>query len=217
MNVSKEDYSRIYKHYESILEKYGPNSRGMDWPKDEDVIKRYLVMSQVGQFENSEQTPHSMLDLGCGIGLLSEFLYQEFPSKYTYHGVDISDKMISTGKNLYPNVSLECRDILVNPFGKDQFDFVVMNGLLTEKVDLKKDKMIAFAEKIIRSAFDSARIGVAFNTMSSHVDWERDDLFHWKLDEMVGFLVKECSRNIQVRMDYGLYEYTVYVYKKPVV
>ena len=73
--------------------------------------------------------------------------------------------------------------------------------------------MVAFASDIIRAAFDTARIGIAFNVMSKNVDWERDDLFHWGLDELTAFLTKDISRRFVLRNDYGLYEYTVYVYR----
>jgi hypothetical protein len=37
-------------------------------------------------------------------------------------------------------------------------------------------------------------------------------LFHLPLDLLSNFLVKNISRNFIIRNDYGLFEYTVYVY-----
>lgn len=54
---------------------------------------------------------------------------------------------------------------------------------------------------------------MAFNVMSKNVDWEREDLFHMPLDELSAFLTSSISRNFIIRNDYGLYEYTVYVYR----
>jgi hypothetical protein len=54
---------------------------------------------------------------------------------------------------------------------------------------------------------------MAFNVMSKHVDWERDDLFHLPFDELGRWLVSSISRNFVIRADYGLYEYTTYVYR----
>ena len=45
------------------------------------------------------------------------------------------------------------------------------------------------------------------------VDWEKDFLFHLPLDTLAFFLTKELTRNFIIRNDYGLYEYTVYLYK----
>ncbi len=56
--------------------------------------------------------------------------------------------------------------------------------------------------------------GVAFNVMSKDVDWEREDLFHLPLNVLSNFLTKEVTRDFIIRYDYGLYEYTTYLYKK---
>ncbi len=55
---------------------------------------------------------------------------------------------------------------------------------------------------------------MAFNVMSKHVDWEREDLFHLPFDTLAEFLKKELTRNFVFRNDYGLYEYTTYVYRE---
>jgi hypothetical protein len=66
-------------------------------------------------------------------------------------------------------------------------------------------------------AWDITNIGMAFNVMSTQVDWQREDLFHVPMDLMGDFLHKNVSRNFTIRRDYGLYEYTVYVFKSPII
>ncbi|RBB95712.1 SAM-dependent methyltransferase, partial [Pseudomonas sp. MWU12-2115] len=50
--------------------------------------------------------------------------------------------------------------------------------------------------------------------MSKEVDWERDDLFHVPVTQLTHFLSRELSRHYVVRHDYGLYEYTTFVYRE---
>ena len=59
------------------------------------------------------------------------------------------------------------------------------------------------------------RKGLAFNVMSKHVDWERDDLFHVPMDRVAALMHRLAGRNVTLRADYGLYEYTCYGYKLP--
>ena len=66
---------------------------------------------------------------------------------------------------------------------------------------------------MILTIFEKVDKGMAFNVMSKAVDWERDDLFHLSTDVLIDFMVKNLSRNFIIRNDYGLYEYTVYLYK----
>ena len=70
-------------------------------------------------------------------------------------------------------------------------------------------------ERLLPRVFAAARVGMAFNVMSKHVDWERDDLFHVPYDMLAAFLKANVSRHFQFRADYGLYEYTTYVYREP--
>ena len=66
---------------------------------------------------------------------------------------------------------------------------------------------------VIEVVFAKCIKGFAFNVMSKNVDWEREDLFHVSLDQLSDFLCKKITRNFIIRNDYGLYEYTVYVFK----
>ena len=104
-------------------------------------------------------------------------------------------------------------DILENPENVPEFDYIVMNGVFTEKRELSYNDMLDYFKKLIRAVFEKAKKGIAFNVMSKHVDWEREDLFHLSFDELGSFLKEEISRNFTIRNDYGLYEYTVYIYK----
>ncbi len=66
----------------------------------------------------------------------------------------------------------------------------------------------------IGASIGAARKGVAFNVMSTLVDWEREDLFHWPFDRMVACL-SPLTRHLTMRADYGLREYTVYLRREP--
>jgi len=52
--------------------------------------------------------------------------------------------------------------------------------------------------------------------MSKHVDWEREYLFHWPLDDIQAFCKANLSRHVSLRLDYGPWETSVLVRKAPV-
>jgi hypothetical protein len=95
-----------------------------------------------------------------------------------------------------------------------EFDYVVMNGVFTEKIALAHEAMWNYVRQILRRIWPHARRGLAFNVMSNHVDWERADLFHLSCDVLLAFLKAELSRHCLIRHDYGLFEYTTYVYRE---
>jgi hypothetical protein len=130
-----------------------------------------------------------------------------------YSGLDLSEKFIEVSKNKFPQINYYQADIIKNPNLVPVFDYIVMNGVLTEKRELSFEEMWEYTQTLLARVFEKARRGVAFNVMAKTVDWERDDLFHLPMDTLASFLVKKLSRNFIIRSDYGLYEYTTYLYR----
>jgi SAM-dependent methyltransferase len=208
------DYFSIITHYEQCLERHGDNHLGMDWPNMIELQRRLAVMLGVVR-QVDGQVPR-LLDVGCGVGLLLDYMNDHaLDHLYSYTGLDLSSNMVNAARKRHTDAEFITQDILAQPLPEKRYDYILMNGVLTEKVSLSQDEMVCYAKRLIKAAFQAASQGIAFNVMSSHVDWERDDLFHWPMDSAVDFMTKNCSRNIIVRMDYGLYEYTVYLYKEP--
>lgn len=210
--MKSKKYLNIAKHYEACLKTYGDNHKGVDWPKLKDVRTRYQIMLGLIKEKN---TPVTLLDFGCGAGHLFEYIQNNtnILTSIAYTGVDISDKFITLCKQKYPDNSFYCMDILENNKHLEVFDYAILNGVFTEKRDLSFDEMWIFFKEVLITIFNKIEKGVAFNVMSKAVDWERDDLFHLPTDMLIEFLTKNLSRNFVLRNDYGLYEYTVYLYK----
>ena len=177
-------YRRIVEHYEACLERHGDNHLGVDWPNPEDVEVRHRVMLDVIRPVPAGATV-SLLDFGCGASHLYEHLRRDGRTDVDYAGLDLSPR----------------------------FDYAVLNGVFTEKLDLSFEEMLDFWQRMVTAVFGLVTRGIAFNVMSKHVDWEREDLFHLPLDTLGAFLTSSVSRNFVVRNDYGLYEYTTYVYR----
>jgi SAM-dependent methyltransferase len=203
-----EDYLSIVDHYEKCFEEHGDSHLGVDWPNEKDVLTRYRVMLELVSKDNKQKT---LLDFGCGLSHFYDFIKKQNQKTIVYSGLDLSKKMIAASKIKYPHNKYYILDIL-----KDNslpvFDYIIMNGVFTEKLDLSYNEMFAFFKKMVKKIFSKVNIGLAFNTMSKHVDWERDDLFHLSFDELASFLTNEVSKDFIIRNDYGLYEYTTFVY-----
>jgi SAM-dependent methyltransferase len=207
-------YLSIAAHYEKCLERHGDTHRGVDWPRAEDVDVRHRAMLDVIRpARTSVGHRVRLLDFGCGASHLYEYIKRERFEEIEYAGLDISERFISLSRRKFPENEYWCMDILTAPEAAlPRFDYAVMNGVFTEKVDLTFTEMLQFVKQIVSRVFRLVDIGIAFNVMSKHVDWERDDLFHLPFDTLAAFLTSELTRNFVIRCDYGLYEYTTYVY-----
>ena len=208
-----ESYLKIVSHYEKCLDTYGDSHLGVDWPSQSDVNKRYFAMLDIYRFDiNAIKKIPQILDFGCGAAHLYEFMQLNGFEKWQYKGLDISQKFIDLCKSKYPSLDFKCIDFLKEDPFFEKSDYVILNGVFTEKRDLSFEEMFEFFSKMITKVFRFSNRGIAFNVMSKNVDWERDDLFHVPIDLLTSFLTKNLSRNFIVRNDYGLFEYTVYVY-----
>jgi SAM-dependent methyltransferase len=205
-------YRDIISHYEACLDRHGDTHLGVDWPRKEDVAKRYRVMLDLVC-----DTPESvsLLDFGCGAAHLYEYIVDRGITKIHYSGLDISDKFITLCRAKHPGIPFFCTDILSEGALVPQTDYIVMNGVFTEKRSMSHAEMFAYFQLMLKKIFIFARKGVAFNVMSTQVDWIRDDLFYLALDDLTSFVTQHLGRNFVVRSDYGLYEYTVYLYREP--
>ena len=209
--IKEKKYLKIVRHYESCLEKYGDSCRGVDWPNPEDVDVRYKVMLEV--IKDPPLKKLTLLDFGCGASHLYDYIKRNNLGHIDYYGLDLSEKFIELCRRKFPKSIYYCADVIEHPESIPDFDYIVMNGIFTEKRELTFDEMLLYFKKLLSTVFSKTKKGAAFNVMSKAVDWEREDLFHLPTDILIAFLKKDITRNFVIRNDYGLYEYTVYIYK----
>ena len=207
----EKKYLSIVSHYEACLEQHGDSHLGVDWPKAEDVEKRYRVMLEVIRPVSPGQRV-SLLDFGCGAAHLNEYIREQRLDHIEYAGLDLSEKFVRLSESKFPGNRFFSLDLLDENAVLPVFDYIVLNGVFTEKRELSFDEMLSYFKQLVPRVFAHAAVGIAFNVMTKHVDWERDDLFHLPFDTLAEFLKKELSRHFVFRNDYGLYEYTTYVY-----
>jgi SAM-dependent methyltransferase len=208
------DYRDIVQHYEQCLALHGDSHLGVDWPKKEDADTRYRVMLEVAKFDPAPRVDGSpaLLDFGCGAGHLLAYMQAGGWGHWSYAGLDLSAQFVGLCRQKFPGVQFYCGDVLQEEMTIPPVDYVVMNGVFTEKRLLTFEQMLHYMQTLLGKVFPMATRGVAFNVMSKQVDWERDDLFHLPIDTLADFLTSQLSRHFIVRNDYGLYEYTVYLY-----
>jgi len=208
----KKPYKKIIEHYENCLKEHGDTHLGVDWPNLEDALTRYKIMLDIIKL-NEDNDQVSLLDFGCGASHLFEYIKDQKLNQIKYSGLDISHSYIELSKSKYPENTYYDYDIMKEENKLPEFDYIICNGVFTEKRELSFDDMWAYVQVILPIIFGKASKGIAFNVMSKSLDRERWDLFHLSADLIIDFMTKKLSRNFILRNDYGLWEYTVYLYK----
>ncbi len=208
-----EGYKDLARHYLECFRQHGDSHLGADWRSLPEAQKRYQVMLELIRLED-RVSGCSLLDLGCGTSVFYDHLLNVgLKDKIDYAGLDINPELVEAARRKFPGNAYYCMDMLQGTEGLPVFDYIVMNGVFTQRHRLSHEEMFRFLCLLVSVAFRQSRRGVAFNVVSKHVDWEKDGNFYLPFDQIGEFLTKELSRNFVMRHDYGLYEYTVYLYQ----
>jgi SAM-dependent methyltransferase len=208
----RRDYLRIVNHYEACLRDFGSGPMAVDWKTAGDAARRYDVMLGLVREPSVAAT---LLDFGCGLAELKDHMEHVGYHAQRYTGLDISPHFAAAARARFPGTEILCFDVLDPQHALPRYDYIVMNGIFTRRHDLSVEDMWAYFERLFGRVYESCDVGVAFNVMSTLVDWQSDTLFHPDPARMIAFLGRSISRHVVMRNDYGLYETTYYVFRQP--
>lgn len=212
MATSEKVTGFLRDHYQSAFLTHGATTKGVDWgEKTADLALRYDKMAAV--ISAGTPGPVSLLDVGCGYGGLRDHLISRNVA-VEYTGIDVVPEMIASARNRHPDANFMLGDVLeTNDLG--EHDYVVCNGILTQKLDIPAAEMDAFASLLIRRMFSLCRIGIAFNVMTTKVNYFANNLYYRNPAELFAWCLTEFTRHIRIDHAYPLYEYTMYLYRTP--
>jgi 2-polyprenyl-3-methyl-5-hydroxy-6-metoxy-1,4-benzoquinol methylase len=207
-------------YYAKTFQQHGATAKGVDWGDEMELLLRYDKILAVLQKDFMEPPQCvSLLDVGCGWGGLVKRA-GEMNLSLDYTGIDVVAEMIDYGKKTFPGSSFRDQDI----FAMDEpqaYDFVVCNAILTQKLDASNIQMERYSRELVRKMFELCRHGIAFNMMSTRVNFMVGNLFYQNPSELFAWLLSEISP--RVRFDHGysslasgrgkFYDFTVYVYR----
>jgi SAM-dependent methyltransferase len=205
-------------HYEQCLERHGPNPRGMDWGSDFARLElRFAAIGRaIGLEHHANGARPSLLDAGCGCGLLLDYLQARHPARFEYFGMDASAKMIAAAKVKHPATHDRWfQEDITAPQQAPVCDWVIANGLLTERRETPHDEMVSYAQRVLTGMFGLCQRGIVFNVLSSHVNFRDPVLFYWDPGEAMTFCARRLSRHIVLWHDTELYEYFCCVRREP--
>jgi len=104
-----------------------------------------------------------ILDLGCGLGHLMQYLDERHLCYTSYHGIDVSPRMVTEATRRHAerdNVSFEVRDLLMDPLLPASFDTGYILSVLGYPIG---DDPMKSMMRIIENAFVACRTGIVFS------------------------------------------------------
>ena len=201
----------LISHYQSLLAEHGPCSKAVQWADDKTQRKRFEVLSEISE------SMESVLDVGCGLGHYYTFL-RNTGRECVYEGVDIVPEFIDIANQMMSG-DISGNAVLIDTDGDlpKGHDFGILSGAFNNAMD---DNW-GFMTSMLRKMYGAANKGIAFNALTSHVDYVDDGLFYVDPTRVIDFCKIELGGHPILRHDYTLrpngfpFEFSVYVYKKP--
>ena len=192
-------------YYSGRLKEYGPTKEALVYRAAIQQTNRYALLADVEPMGRES----SVLDVGCGLGYLCEFL-RKYGWKGSYTGIDINPDMIRAAQRRLPNDHFVCTDILKEKFDEN-YDYVLCGA--TVQLKPKHEDHIAYLEQMIKKMFSLTRCALAFDVFSSRVDYQDEDNLY--IDPL--HLLRYCytlTTRVALRNDHRPYEIMMYLYKK---
>jgi SAM-dependent methyltransferase len=138
-----------------------------------------------------------------------------------YMGVDIVPEFVEIAARKFDGndrAEARCIDVMKEPL-PEGCDYALLSGVFNNRMDDNR----GFLEHTLRAMWTAAAKGIAFNALSTHVEYFDDALYYISPEEIFTFVKKTLGGHVRIRQDYVLseggypYEFTVYAYKAPVV
>ncbi|MBK8008143.1 MAG: class I SAM-dependent methyltransferase [Rhizobiales bacterium] len=196
------------EHYDRLLRESGDTHAAAQWADQPTQDLRLKILCEIGDLK-----PAKVLDFGCGMGRLYELLSaQGFKGEYV--GYEIAPNLAAAAQKKHASARFECRDILKNGLPED-FDYVLISGVFNNKHSASSE----YVQAVLKTLFARTRKGIAFNGLSTYVDYLAENLNYMDPIETFARCKAGLSSAVTLRHDYQLkanvipYEFTIYVYK----
>ncbi len=171
-------------------------------------------MSREGQhfrfgklLEIGDLTDRSVLDVGSGLGDLYPFLREAYPAA-RYEGVDVVPEMVACASGKYPEVRFRVADLLHERL-TNRYDYVLMSALFNNAAPDSTE----FLERLVVGAWEHATVGLAFNFLSTHVNFADGALAYHDPARVLDFVIRRLSWKVRMAHHYERCDVAVFVYR----
>jgi len=192
--------------YRSAFKEHGRSPKAVLFPKG-NLNLRFQVLTSHFRKEG-----FSVLDFGCGLGHLKEYL-DSCHRNYTYMGVDIIEEFIAENKKTLAEASDTLFCTIKGPKDiQSKYDHIVISGvfnILTKENDTEQQRYI---QEVLAELFKKTNHSLSVNFMDTRVDYRQKGAYH-QCPETIYAFASSLSKRVVLDHSYMPYEYTLKIYK----
>ncbi len=199
---------KIAELYAEGLNKYGPVANSVGWRDESSQKLRFQKLIQVIN-EEPKTSELTINDLGCGYGAMYQYLKDDYGLKIaTFYGYDISEEMLNTAKTIIKDEEA----VFVNSDHITfEADYSFTSGIFNVKFDIDEELWEGYMEEVLGNMWEKSTRGIAFNALTTYVDYKEDILYYSDPFYFFDFSKKNFSKKVSLLHDYDLWEWTIIV------
>ena len=187
----------LIERYSTRLAKFGNDPRTLGWDKRESQHARFDVATSCVAFKG-----RSILDVGCGLADLHDFLKERALELASYTGCDINGELLEECRARQPQNAFHQANLLADPVPGGPFDVVTLFGVLNFRFSQFSNEDCA--RGMIRQAFHHCREAVVVDMLSAARDeaYPREDfVYYYDPGAMLQFALS-LTPHVTLRHDY---------------
>ncbi|AEV70261.1 class I SAM-dependent methyltransferase [Acetivibrio clariflavus] len=193
----------IEAYYKPKIGKGLPDFEVLGWESKEAQYMRFEIFTSNVDIKNKK-----ILDVGCGLGNLLEYLIDK-GINIEYTGVDILEDMIESVKRKNLPGKFYCMDIFKqHPFERKSFDIVYTSGIF----NLNMGNNMDFLKKAFGRFAELSKEKVVFNLLDRNSPDKEDTYYYYDHNQVVSMLLEQYPQvdSIEVVRGYLNNDFTVF-------
>ncbi len=205
----RNDFAKLERHYAALFESHGDTPAAVQQRDAATQERRMHRLCEIGDISHAR-----IFDFGCGSGHLLTVLKRDYGFDGHYTGYDLSEPHLAGARAKFPEATFARRDIFEE--GIDgRFDYAFVSGVFNNRIG---DNW-GFLTGAVARLFEAVDVGVAFNALSTYVDYQDAGLYYARPEDVFAFCKSALSPFVTLRHDYRIkdgvvpFEFTVYVYR----
>ncbi len=187
--------------YEDNLIQHGINSKAVGWKDEQSQLLRFQKLAQIIP---AGQKGYTVNDWGCGYAAMYDYLN----GCEKYYGYDISAEMLKKARELHQQSAIE---LIQSAAVSTKADYTFVSGTFNVRFNESDAAWDAYIKETLLALAKQTTKGLAFNLLTTYVDWKQENLFYADPLEYFDFCKKNLSRYVSLIHDYPLYEWTMLV------
>jgi len=208
----KQALDKVAKHYTETLRKHGTDPLSVGWKDEASQRLRFEKLVQVLDSKKESKQRISCNDFGCGYGSMFHYLDQlDSVTLEHYYGYDISEEMLTAARRA---VSDPRAEFIWAAQVTQEADYSFVSGTFNVKMEASDEQWGEYMKDTLIEMSKLSRVGLAFNALTTYVDWKEAHLYYADPFELFDFCKRNISRYVSLLHDYPLYEWTILVYKE---